>query len=188
MVVIKNFREVEATPEQIDLFATSGFIPKFLRSEDGQDWYECQSQFSDHTVKIMFDSNGIVRSVVDKPVPQRGNVLAVSMFFPINMSVAEISAPLPDGFSIWGEWVFDGESVVPRILTPEELAAVAEMKKQQLQDEADTAIARLQRAVKLNMATDEEKVRLTEWEKYSVLLSRINPEDAPKVAWPPKPE
>ncbi|MGK0740226.1 hypothetical protein ACSFCT_26445, partial [Yokenella regensburgei] len=61
MVVINNFREVEATPEQIDLFATSGFIPKFLRSEDGQDWYECQSQFSYHTVKIMFDSKGIVR-------------------------------------------------------------------------------------------------------------------------------
>jgi hypothetical protein len=54
--------------------------------------------------------------------------------------------------------------------------------------EADATISQLERAVKLDMATEDEKARLTEWEKYSVLLSRINPDDAPKIDWPPKPE
>jgi hypothetical protein len=38
------------------------------------------------------------------------------------------------------------------------------------------------------MATDEEKARLEAWEKYSVLLMRIDPEKAPGIDWPPKPE
>ncbi|ECN1281242.1 tail fiber assembly protein, partial [Salmonella enterica subsp. enterica serovar Typhimurium] len=30
--------------------------------------------------------------------------------------------------------------------------------------------------------------RLVAWKKYRVLLSRINPEDAPNIVWPTAPE
>ncbi len=55
----------------------------------------------------------------------------------------------------------------------------------QLSDEANAAIAPLERAVKLGIATDEEKSRLEAWERYSVLLSRV---DVEKPEWPDKPE
>ncbi|MGK4356727.1 tail fiber assembly protein [Enterobacter cloacae] len=34
------------------------------------------------------------------------------------------------------------------------------------------------------MATDEEIARLGEWEKYSVLLSRVDVRNAPDIEWP----
>lgn len=117
---IKNFKLVATTPQKtarlMSSLANTDFIPDvtplFLESEDGQDWYESQRKFSDHTVKIMYDQNGIIRSVVDYPVAQRGNTLAVSMFFPENMSVAEINTALPEGFELdSGKWVFDGVGV-----------------------------------------------------------------------------
>ncbi|TBM02504.1 tail fiber assembly protein, partial [Hafnia paralvei] len=88
--IIRNFKVVAApnnrqpTKRETDL----GVI--FLESQDGQDWYECQASFSDDTVKIMYDSTGVIMAVVDKPVPQRGNVYAVSMLWPVEMSVAEV--------------------------------------------------------------------------------------------------
>ncbi|WP_337039904.1 tail fiber assembly protein [Serratia marcescens] len=66
--------------------------------------------------------------------------------------------------------------------------AKAEVKLKQLQDEANEVIEQLGRAVKYDMATDEEKAQLEAWERYSVLLSRINSEDVPDIKWPDKPE
>lgn len=54
--------------------------------------------------------------------------------------------------------------------------------------EAETVIQKLALAVKYDMATDEEKARLEAWEKYLVLLSRVNPADAPDINWPPVPD
>lgn len=110
---IKGFTEYEPGPEQraADL-KTSGRQYRYLISEDGLDWYACQQLFNDQTVKVMYDASNLVRAVVAEPVPQRGNVYAVSMFFPLNMGVAEIGGSLPEGFELnSGTWVFDGESV-----------------------------------------------------------------------------
>ncbi|MFN1149465.1 tail fiber assembly protein [Serratia liquefaciens] len=42
-------------------------------------------------------------------------------------------------------------------------------------------------AVELKMATKEEKVQLTAWKTYRVLLSRIDPAKASSMEWPKKP-
>lgn len=63
--------------------------------------------------------------------------------------------------------------------------AAAEAKLKQLQDEANELIEQLGRAVKYDMATTEEKAKLEAWERYSVLLSRV---DAGKPEWPDRPE
>jgi hypothetical protein len=110
---IKNFTVYEPGPEQraADL-ATTGKRYRYLVSEDGLDWYDCQQLFNDQTVKVMYDANNVVRAVVAEPVPQRGNVYAVSMLWPLNMSVAEVAGPLPEGFELnTGTWLFDGERV-----------------------------------------------------------------------------
>lgn len=71
--------------------------------------------------------------------------------------------------------------------TPDELRQEATARKVRLQDEAEAAIRRLERAVRLDMATNAEETSLEAWERYSVLLSRINSEDAPDIAWPDVP-
>lgn len=106
----KNFRKVEPTEKQLKLYRSDdGTTPVFLMSEDGLDWYESHKLFSDDTIKIMYDSGGVIRSLVDAPVPQRGNIYAVSMFYPLGMSVAEVAAEdYPEGCCIDGSWKYDG--------------------------------------------------------------------------------
>jgi hypothetical protein len=184
---IKNFRVKQPTEKDSEKYgdATAGI--RFFESEDGQDWYECQSLFADNTIKIMYDSENVIRSVIDKPVPERGNIYAVSMFSPEGMSVAEISEKLPEGFSIRrGEWVFDGKKVVPRTWSKKELIAQAQKIKSALLDEAADAIAPLQDAADTEMATAEELQQLREWKTYRVLLSRVDVSAAPDVRWPEK--
>lgn len=72
-------------------------------------------------------------------------------------------------------------------VSKEQLIAEAEQKKQSLLAEANNAIAPLQDAVDLDMATDEEKVQLTAWKTYRVLLNRVDTSLAPNIDWPEKP-
>lgn len=72
-------------------------------------------------------------------------------------------------------------------LTREQLVAEAEAKKQYLLSEAADAIAPLQDAVDLDMATPEEEALLKEWKKYRVLLNRVDTSAAPDITWPVKP-
>lgn len=68
--------------------------------------------------------------------------------------------------------------------TPEQMRSQAAYRKQSEMAEAEDVIAPLERAVKHNMATDEDKVKLDAWERYSVLLSRV---DVDKPEWPTPP-
>lgn len=72
-------------------------------------------------------------------------------------------------------------------ISKEQLMAEAEHKKQMLLSEANNAIAPLQDAADLDMATDEEKAQLTVWKKYRVLLNRVDTSTAPGIDWPEKP-
>ncbi|EAA7932227.1 tail fiber assembly protein, partial [Salmonella enterica subsp. enterica] len=66
----------------------------------------------------------------------------------------------------------------------EELRQQAEVKKVKFLEEAENVITPLARAVKLNIATDEETKQLEAWELYSVLVSRV---DTDNPDWPEKP-
>ncbi|EPE6566175.1 tail fiber assembly protein [Citrobacter freundii] len=68
--------------------------------------------------------------------------------------------------------------------TTEALIAEAERLKSALMAQANNAIAPLQDAVDLDMATDEESTALSEWKKYRVLLMRV---DTTKPVWPTLP-
>ncbi|ELS4260382.1 tail fiber assembly protein [Salmonella enterica] len=110
---IKNFQLVTPSDEILQEYKNpEGQIPLFLQSEDGQDWYKCQRLFADDTVKVMYDKDGVIRSVVNTPIPERGDIYAVSMFWPVGMSVAEIAIDeYPTNCSIDGTWKFDGKCI-----------------------------------------------------------------------------
>ncbi|HEJ9177519.1 TPA: tail fiber assembly protein [Serratia marcescens] len=68
--------------------------------------------------------------------------------------------------------------------TKSTLVAAAERKKAELLDVAGKAIAPLQDADDLAIATEEEAAQLRLWKTYRVKLNRINPQDAPETDWP----
>lgn len=65
--------------------------------------------------------------------------------------------------------------------------AQADAVKSTLQREAEDAIKPLERAKSLGIATPQELALLTEWEKYSVYLMRVDTSTAPNITWPVKP-
>ncbi|HAE8104305.1 TPA_asm: tail fiber assembly protein, partial [Salmonella enterica subsp. indica serovar 45:a:e,n,x] len=143
--------------------------------EDGKNWYEEQKKFSADSLKIAYDKNNIIVDINKD----------VSAINPEGYSVIE----LPDitvnrRADVSGSWMFNGEQVSKRIYSPEELRQQAEAKKVKLLEEAESVITPLARAVKLGIATDEERQRLEVWEQYSVLVSRVDTSDPD---WPEKP-
>ncbi|QIC17843.1 tail fiber assembly protein [Providencia vermicola] len=73
-------------------------------------------------------------------------------------------------------------------ISKDQLIAEAEQQKQSLLAESNNAIAPLQDAVDLDIATDEEIALLKEWKKYRVLLNRVDTSLAHDIDWPQKPE
>lgn len=69
----------------------------------------------------------------------------------------------------------------------EQLIADAETQKQSCADDAEKNITILERKVRLNMATDDDKNNLTAWEIYSIKVSDIDTSLAPDIDWPEKP-
>ncbi|EAY5142996.1 tail fiber assembly protein [Salmonella enterica subsp. salamae] len=161
------------TPDQYQLTKKFGVV--WLFDEDGKNWYEEQKKFSADSLKIAYDKNNIIVDINKD----------VSAINPEGYSVVE----LPDitanrRADASGRWMFNGEQVSKRIYSPEELRQQAEAKKVKLLEEAETVITPLARAVKLGIATDEERQRLDAWELYSVMVNRV---DTASPDWPDVP-
>lgn len=53
---------------------------------------------------------------------------------------------------------------------------------------ATAAIAPLEDASVLGMATEEEAALLAKWQRYRVLLNRVDTSKAPEIEWPEVPD
>ncbi|HAJ2528235.1 TPA: tail fiber assembly protein, partial [Escherichia coli] len=148
----------------------------WLYTEDGKNWYEEVKNFQPDTIKIVYDENNIIVAITRD----------ASTLNPEGFSVVEV----PDITSNRraddsGKWMFKDGAVIKRIYTAGEQQQQAESQKATLLSEAESVIRPLERAVRLSMATDEERSRLEAWERYSVLVSRV---DTANPEWPDKPE
>lgn len=189
---IKNFRLIDAPVNRGKTQAEINIGAYFLESEDGQDWYECQSLFSDDTAKIMYDPEGVIWGVVNQPVPQRSNTYAVSMLWPVNMSVAEIdAADCPDDCRGDGSWLYRDGKVLP---VPVDYQAKAETTRQKLLDAANSAIADWRTELVLGEISDDDKASLTKWMAYIRALKTLDLSEAKDEAtftairWPELPQ
>lgn len=88
-----------------------------------------------------------------------------------------------DNFSVWNGNEWEDDTAARHAY--EVKAATAE--REQCIKEAEQAISILDRMIKLEIATDEEVELQAAWSEYSVLVYRIDPEDAPDITWPDKP-
>lgn len=147
----------------------------FLRAEDGTDWYEAQKKFATDTMKLVIDDEGIIRSFSRD----------ITTLWPVDKGVAEVAYTTSfDDVWIDGGWQYRDGKVSPRVYTQAELVEQAERKKSSLLAEAMAAIAPLERAVKLDIATSDEIASLEVWERYSVMVNRV---DTSKPEWPTPP-
>lgn len=95
----------------------------------------------------------------------------------------------PEGFTLiapestWQKW--NGETWIDDPLAKKNaLIEDATMQKAALLKQVTDEISTLQDAVDLNLATDDETERLRKKKIYRVLLSRVNPSEAPEIIWP----
>ncbi|MBQ0398104.1 tail fiber assembly protein [Providencia rettgeri] len=86
-------------------------------------------------------------------------------------------------FDVWNgkKWVTDTEAQKAVLIVQ------AEQEKAQRLTEAEQHIMMLERKVKLDMATDEEKELLNQWEIYSIKVSDIDTLTAPDIKYPVRP-
>ncbi|EIB4161997.1 tail fiber assembly protein [Escherichia coli] len=175
MMHLKNIKAGNPkTPEQYQLTKKAGVV--WLYTEDGKNWYEEQKNFQPDTIKIAYDKNNVIVTVSKD----------VSTINPESLSVVEVSDITANRRADNnGNWMFLDGKVVKREYTKQELQQQAELQKAALLSEAESVIQPLERAVRLNMATNEERARLESWERYSVLVSRV---DTANPEWPQKPE
>ncbi|MCU6240803.1 tail fiber assembly protein [Enterobacter asburiae] len=144
----------------------------YVKNEDGTDWYT-----------IAWDKERIAGNIY-AGTDDEGNIVCVtddgSALFPVDMTVWEIPADespegiLTDGYNAR---IIDGVYSLDQ-------AVIARGTQFRLLKEAEDTIRYLERAVKHDMATEEEAASLDAWEKYSVLVNRVQPGEE----WPPKPE
>ncbi|EBU0897390.1 DUF4376 domain-containing protein [Salmonella enterica] len=93
----------------------------YLKSEDGQDWYECQKHFADDTLKFTYDDNGVITCITRD----------VSGLWPVGLSVAEVPDTTANRRAdISGRWGFDGENIIDLMN--------AEKAREQKHDEINT--------------------------------------------------
>lgn len=171
---MKIYRNFKKYPLEVPTFIDYAF-----RTEDGQDWYETVLKELDNgLLKIAFESDNLIRTCG----------YDATGLYPENRSITSIEEKdIPEGFTANGEWMFDGEKIVPRIIPHEESVAKASELKAYYITVATNAINPLQDAVDLEIATDEEKRLLLLWKKYRVEVNRTDVNKAPDIAWPEQP-
>ncbi|MBT0503167.1 tail fiber assembly protein [Morganella morganii subsp. morganii] len=135
-----------------------------VRSEDGKRWLHVE----DHRGKTAYD----------KTTKEKVLINTVGTL-PDNLTLLEPQTP----FDKW-----DGEKwVTDKAEQHAHEVAVAESKKQSLLAEAEQEIAMLERKIRLNMATETDQAKLTEWEIYSVKLTDTDTSAGAGTEWPTPP-
>ncbi|MGL4249285.1 MAG: tail fiber assembly protein [Plesiomonas shigelloides] len=136
-----------------------------VRNSDDSGWYYVE----DHRGDTVYNT-------------ETGTEQTVSNLGPYPHNVTPLKPATPHDKWNGSSWVTDVNS------QKAEQVAQAETTKVSLQREAEDAIKPLERAKQLGIATQQEMTLLTEWEKYSVYLMRVDTSLAPNIEWPTKPQ
>lgn len=180
---MENFKNFKLTTPPTDVLVSVGNAEKivlFLSSDSGLCWYEARKLFSDDTVKVQYDSAGIIRAVVDKPVPERGNTYAASMLWPENASVAEIAVEdYPEGVALDETWKYDEKtkSVYRSAdLVTERNQRINSRARDKYAAQAALSIATLQAGIATSRSETGDSDALTAWQGYLCDLRDMTPE------------
>lgn len=157
-----------------ELFNGDGI--QYFIDESGNDWFKSLPKFTKKYALAIENDTGVIRSISED----------ASRLYPAGLTVVDVDT-LPEGCDISGGWVFNGKTVIPRVPSHDELTTQAETEKARLMAIANEAIAPLQDAVDLGIATSDEDARLLAWKKYRVMLNRVDTSNPAKMTLPEVP-
>lgn len=173
----KNFTLSTAlTPVQQDL--KNEFCIEFCEDETGIDWYHLRLKFSENTLKLVYDSTGLIVSASYDADSLR----------PLGMSVTEISPEdIPPGFAVSHDqrWIFQDGKIAPE---PVNYIAVATSHRDTLMAEVSARISQLAAAQDDGDITPDELSKLAALREVRAKLRRIDLSPAPYIDWPVIPE
>lgn len=150
---------------------------QYFIDADGNDWFKSLPEFTKKFSLAIDNDTGVIRSISED----------ASRLYPVGMTVVETDS-LPDGCDIFGNWVFKNGAIVPRDIPPEEKELIARKTKSSLIDLAAKAMAPLQDAKELDIATDTELSQLKEWMAYRVAINRVDTSQSEDIEWPEAPK
>lgn len=150
---------------------------QYFKDESGLDWFEYLPKFTKKYSIAIENDTGVVRSISED----------TSRLYPVGLTVVDVDS-LPDGCDIFGGWIFDGEKVVPRTYTPEELQVQAEDQKESLIADANKKTQAWQTQLMLGMINDEDKKALIAWMAYVQSIQSIDTHQPETIVWPPQPD
>lgn len=154
----------------------------FLRDEKGNDWYDVVNLFDESkTLKIGYDDDGRVRTYTTN----------IHAFFPVNLSVVELSPTKANmRVTLGDDWFYkDGKLQQIR-----DYLANSEAERNSRMNEATARINWLSAAQEDGDITDKEEAELTALRAYRTALRRLDfsnvtdKESYIAINWPEKPE
>lgn len=171
---LKNFKQYETDEHPILGNVTGSAL--LLKCDTGEDWYCCQCDFEPSSMKIVYDSRGVV---VDYNTD-------VSKLVPWNCSVIEILMDdVPEDTELRSAYVISGDKLQKRKHSIDELKAIFEKNKQIRVDNAQQVIKTIELMRKHDMGHIDESL-VTEWEKYFISLVMMTYQKGVKFADEPK--
>ena len=179
MMTLTYFRQYMPDMTDTDNHALAQRGIGFLCDENGLDWYESQALFSDNTVKVQYNLEGIVNNLSRD----------ISMLYPENMSIVELDpSAIPDDLTPNGLWHWDGKQFIDLSQTDTVQQQTAQQKKTALLALAAQKIAPLEDAEILGDITEDEATQLLAWRRFRLQVNRIDITLAPNIDWPVRPD
>lgn len=174
MLTLKNLTAY--IPEYKDLIMPDAL---FLQTDEGLDWYYHLLKFSVDTVKVAYDSNGVVRFIENE----------AAAIWPHNLSVTEIdSSNVHPDADVSGNWSFDGVAVIARTYNDTEKLKIAQDKRDSLISSARSHMNEWQNDLILGVINDEDKIKLSDWNNYVKKLKSLDVSLLDMTEWPDAPQ
>ncbi|END4895977.1 TPA: tail fiber assembly protein [Citrobacter freundii] len=147
----------------------------FLKDDKGNDWYDVIKLFDESkTLKIGYDDDGRVRTFTTN----------IHAFFPVNLSVVELSATKANlRVTLGDDWFYKDE----KLQQIRDHLADAETERNSRMTEATARIDWLEDAQKDGDISADEEKELMELRAYRTVLRRLDLSTAPKINWPDAP-
>ncbi|HIH4389354.1 TPA: tail fiber assembly protein [Citrobacter freundii] len=176
---LKNLKKYTPNDEN-SRFLIKEHNVEFYVSEDGQDWYKSQANFSPDTLKFAYDESGIIRSISRD----------VSSIYPCDLSIVELPATKANLLVTLGDDWFYKEGKLQQI---RDYQAMTIADRDSRMTEATKRINWLEAAQRDEDISTEEEAELVELRTYRSQLRRLDlshisdKKSYNAISWPEKP-
>ncbi|HHG0423566.1 TPA: tail fiber assembly protein [Yersinia enterocolitica] len=162
MKILQHYKNLTISAQIYDPELSGTVI--FHVDEEGRDWYELQKTFSEDTIKVGYNAQGVVCTVSE-------HVYAIA---PTGLSIVEVES-LPENFVLeYGAYEYLNGEVVPRIPTDAEIAAAADERRKQLMSAISVELDTLEDIAASGTGTAQELNRLAVLKQYRIALMRLD--------------